>query len=171
MQSFQAYILYVNETTKGKRMDGVMMAQESAREFALLTDQEISQLRIKTGKGHRTQNDWTFISELLQDKFVYTAVPVEDDYKRLFSVDGVLKDGGHLLIFTAVEGCKEYLEKYGSARFGYDLSIDSIPFSTVIKVATDHQERVLLDMNYPQTGRIIGYDGLERKLRVVKVKN
>ena len=55
---------------------GVMMAQESAREFALLTDQEISQLRIKTGKGHRTQNDWTFISELLQDKFVYTAVPV-----------------------------------------------------------------------------------------------
>ena len=66
MRSFQAYILYVNDTTKGKRMDGVMMAQESAREFALLTDQEISQLRIKTGKGHRTQNDWTFISELLQ---------------------------------------------------------------------------------------------------------
>ena len=127
MRSFQAYILYVNDTTKGKRMDGVMMAQESAREFALLTDQEISQLRIKTGK--------------------------------------------HLLIFTTVEGCKEYLEKYGSARFGYDLTIDSIPFSTVIKIATDHQERVLLDMNYPQTGRIIGYDGLERKLRVVKVKN
>ena len=76
MRSFQAYILYVNDTTKGKRMDGVIMAQESAREFALLTDQEISQLRIKTGKGHRTQNDWTFISELLQDKFVYTAVPV-----------------------------------------------------------------------------------------------
>ena len=98
-------------------------------------------------------------------------MPVEEDYKRLFSVDGVLKDGGHLLIFTTVECCKEYLEKYGSARFGYDLTIDSIPFSTVIKVATDHQERVLLDMNYPQTGRIIGYDGLERKLRVVKVKN
>ena len=57
MRSFQAYILYVNDTTKGKRMDGVIMAQESAREFALLTDQEISQLRIKTGKGHRTQND------------------------------------------------------------------------------------------------------------------
>ena len=43
MRSFQAYILYVNDATKGKRMDGVMMAQESAREFALLTDQEIAQ--------------------------------------------------------------------------------------------------------------------------------
>ena len=151
-------------------MDGVMMDQESIQEFAPLTEQEVSQIRIKTGKSHRTQNDWTFISELLQNEYVYTAVPIEDNFQKLFSIEGVLKDGGHLLIFTTVEGCRDYLEKYGSARFGYDLEISSIPFSSVIRIATDHQEKVLLDPNYPQTGRIIGYDGVERTLRIVKTK-
>ena len=33
----------------------------------------------------------------------YTAVPIEDDFKGLFCVEGVLKDGSHLLIFTTIE--------------------------------------------------------------------
>jgi len=135
-----------------------------------LTEQELSQLRIKIAKSHRTQKDWTFIRELLQDKIVFTSEPVNEEYRKRFSLEGMLFDGEYLLLFSSIDACREYLEKYGSARYGYQLTIGSIPFATAIMAATNHQKRLLFDVNDPQGGNILGFDGKERTLRIVKQK-
>ena len=134
-----------------------------------LTENEISQLRIKFGKGHRTEKDWTFIREMLREKAVFTAEPMDEKYRATYSVEGILKDSGYLLIFSTIEACKDYLEGHGSARFGYRLTIGSIPFTTVIMIATDYKEKVLLDLDHPQSGNILGFDGRDRTLRMVRV--
>ncbi len=135
-----------------------------------LTEQELSQLRIKIAKSHRTQKDWMYIREMLRDKIVFTAEPIIEDYRKIYSLEGVLFDGNYLLLFSSIDSCREYLEVYGSARFGYQLTIGSIPFSTAIIIATNHQRKVLFDMNQPQSGNVLGFDGKEQTLRIVKQK-
>ncbi len=135
-----------------------------------LTQQELAQLRIKIAKSHRTQKDWTYIRELLQDKIVFTAEPVKEEYRDRYSLKGMLYDGDYLLLFSSIDTCREYLEIYGSAKFGYDLTIGSIPFASGIMIATENQRKVLFDMNYPQGGNVLGFDGKERTLRIVKTK-
>ena len=41
-----------------------------------LTKQELSLLRIKIAKSHRTQKDWAFIRKLMQDKIVFTSASI-----------------------------------------------------------------------------------------------
>ena len=79
--------------------------------MSALTKSEISQLRIKIEKSHRTEKDWMFIKNLLREKAVFTAEPIDEKYRAAYSVEGILKDSGYLLIFTTMEGCREYLEK------------------------------------------------------------
>ncbi len=135
-----------------------------------LTDQELAQLRIKIAKSHRTQKDWSFIRKLLQDKIVFTAEPVNEEYRKEFSLEGILFDGNYLLLFSSIDACREYLEHYGSAKYGYQLTLGCIPFSKAIMAATDRQRKLLFDMNVPQSGNVLGYDGKERTLRIVKTK-
>ena len=135
-----------------------------------LTKQELSLLRIKIAKSHRTQKDWAFIRKLMQDKIVFTSEPINEEYRKRYSLEGMLYDGDQLLLFSSIDACREYLEQYGSARFGYQLTIGSIPFATAIMIATDHKRKILFDMNYPQGGNVLGFDGSERTLRIVKTK-
>lgn len=137
--------------------------------MSALTKSEISQLRIKIGKSHRTEKDWMFIKNLLREKVVFTAEPIDEKYRAAYSVEGILKDSGYLLIFTTMEGCREYLEKHGSARFGYRLTLGTIPFTTVVMIAYDYKEKVLLDLDTPENGNILGIEGRDRSLHTVRV--
>lgn len=139
--------------------------------FMPLTEREISLLRIKIGKSHRTEKDWAYIRELLRDKVVFTAEPMHENFKKMCSVEGILKDNRNLLIFSTMELCGDYLEKYGSARFGYQLTMGAIPFNTVVMIASEREERVLLDLNCPQNSNILGFDGREKTLRIVRAKH
>ena len=62
-----------------------------------LTKQELSLLRIKIAKSHRTQKDWAFIRELMQDKIVFTSEPINEEYRKRYSLEGMLYDGEQLL--------------------------------------------------------------------------
>lgn len=135
-----------------------------------LTKSEISQLRIKIGKNHRTEKDWAFIKNMLREKAVFTAEPMGEKYRAAHSVEGVLKDSGYLLIFTTIEACKAYLDNHGCARFGYQLTIGTIPFTTVVMIASDNKEKVLLDLDNPQNGNILGFDGRDRTLHTVRIE-
>ncbi|MBQ3702036.1 MAG: hypothetical protein II885_04690 [Oscillospiraceae bacterium] len=137
--------------------------------MSALTKSEISQLRIKIGKSHRTEKDWTFIKNILREKAVFTAEPIDEKYRAAYSVEGILKDSGYLLIFTTMEGCKDFLDKHGTARFGYQLTLGTIPFTTVVMIAYDYKEKVLLDLDIPENGNILGIDGRDRSLHTVRV--
>ena len=54
--------------------------------MSALTKSEISQLRIKIGKSHRTEKDWMFIKNLLREKVVFTAEPIDEKYRAAHSV-------------------------------------------------------------------------------------
>ncbi len=136
-----------------------------------LSEHELAQLRIKISKSHRTQKDWAFIRELLQNRMVFTAEPVNEPYRTQYSIEGTLFDGKTLLAFSSVEACENYLVKYGSAGYGYQLTIGEIPFSTVIGIAIEHRKKMVFDGNYPQSGAVLGFDGEERTLRILKQKS
>ena len=65
-------------------------------EFAL-TEQETGQLRIKIEKSYRTRKDRTFIWELMQDKIVLTVEPVNEEFRKRFSLEGMLCSGDYLI--------------------------------------------------------------------------
>ena len=83
-----------------------------------LSEEEISKLRIKIGKSHRTEKDWTVIKELFEDRVVFTANPSDIKMAKECCVDGVLKDEGALVVFTSVAACTDYLDRIGVHRFG-----------------------------------------------------
>ena len=56
---------------------------------------------------------------------------------------------------------KQYFEQYGSAQYGYELTMGGIPFPTAFKVATDHQRKLLFDVSCPQSGNVLAYDWKE----------
>ncbi len=98
-----------------------------------------------------------------------TAEPIDEKYRAAHSVEGILKDSGYLLIFTTMDGCKDFLDKHGTARFGYQLTLGTIPFTTVVMIAYDYKEKVLLDLDTPENGNILGIDGRDRSLHTVRV--
>ena len=46
-----------------------------------LSKEEIDVLKTKIGKKKRSEKDWTFIKELLADRVVFTANPIDEDMK------------------------------------------------------------------------------------------
>ena len=85
-----------------------------------LTEQEISKIGIKLGKSHRNEKDWDYIKDMLSGKVLFTSCPMDHQFARECSVEGVLKDGGYLMLFTTVDSCKEYLEKVRYRPFWRD---------------------------------------------------
>ena len=124
-----------------------------------LSEEEISKLRIKIGKSHRTEKDWTVIKELFEDRVVFTANPSDIKMAKECCVDGVLKDEGALVVFTSVAACTDYLDRIGAQRFGRYMTIGNIPFSSVIEIAIDNKELVHVDPTDPVDMKILGIDG------------
>lgn len=124
-----------------------------------LSKDEISKLRIKIGKSHRTEKDWTAIKALMEDRVVFTANPVDEKMSKEYCVEGVLKDDGALIVFTSVEACTDYLNRIGTHRFGRYMTIGNIPFSSVIEIAIDYKELVYVDPTDPVDMKILGVDG------------
>ena len=124
-----------------------------------LSKEEISKLKIKIGKSHRTEKDWTIIKELFEDRVVFTANPADEKMAKKYCVEGVLKDEGALVVFTSVAACTDYLDRFGVHRFGRYMTIGNIPFSSVIEIAIDYKELVYVDPMEPVGMKILGIDG------------
>ena len=124
-----------------------------------LSKEEISNLRIKIGKSHRTEKDWAVIKELFEDRVVFTANPADVKMAKKCCVEGVLKDEGALVVFTSVAACTDYLDRFGTHRFGRQMTIGNIPFSSVIEIAIDYKEMVYIDPTDPVDMKILGIDG------------
>ena len=137
--------------------------------YVPLTPQEISRLRIKIGKGHRSDKDWDSMLDILAGKCVFTACPMDKLYEKLFSVEGILKDEGRLILFTSIELCTEYLSRHGTQRFGRYMSIGSIPLETVERIAIDNKLQCLIDPDKHQAGQILGIDGKEGQYKVFRL--
>lgn len=124
-----------------------------------LSKEEISKLRIKIGKSHRTEKDWAVIKELFEDRVVFTVIPADVKMAEECCIEGVLKDEGALVVFTSVAACTDYLDRIGVHRFGRYMTIGNIPFSSVIEIAIDYKELVYVDPTDPVDMKILGIDG------------
>ena len=124
-----------------------------------LSKEEIDVLKIKIGKKKRSEKDWTFIKELLADRVVFTANPIDKDMKACHCVEGVLKGDGALVVFTSVDTCTDYLDEIGMRKYGRYMEIGNIPFRSLMEIAVDYGERVYIDPNDPTDQKILAIDG------------
>ena len=134
-----------------------------------LSRDEIQKLRIKIGKNHRNAKDWQQIKDILSERVVYTAVPTDPEMKREYSLHGVILDGDAMLVFSTMETCTDYLEKFGVARFGFKLSIGTIPYLTAEQIASDYGKRLYLDYNAPENSKVLGVDGQTQTIQVFSI--
>ena len=124
-----------------------------------LSKEEIDVLKIKIGKKKRSEKDWTFIKELLIDRVVFTANPMDEDRKACHCVEGVLKDGNALVAFTSVDTCTDYLDKIGIEKYGSQMEIGNIPFKSLMEIAIDYRMQAYIDPNDPTDMKILAIDG------------
>ena len=134
-----------------------------------LSEEEIAKLKIKIGKKHRTEKDWAFIKELLEERAVFTANPMDEKIQKKCCVEGLLKDNGRLVVFTSLKACKDYLDEVGTIRYGRYMTIGNIPFRSVLEIAVDYGEKVYIDPNDPTDMKILAIDGKTQTLHVYRL--
>ncbi|MBQ1310662.1 MAG: hypothetical protein IIY55_02350 [Blautia sp.] len=134
-----------------------------------LSEDELSKLSVKLGKSHLSGKDLRTVEELLGGKVLFSAVPEDEQKKKEFSVERLLKDLDALLVFTGVETCKEFLNKYSKGRYGMRLNIAGVPFEAVRQLAVQRGEQVYIDPDPSGQRQFAGIDGKTDTLKAVRL--
>lgn len=142
---------------------------EETEELIPLTPEEIQFIKLKIGKAKRNHRDWDAIKEILENRIVYTARPENEDFRKAYSVDDVLKENGALHVFSTVQECQDFLKQYGSLRFGKTLTIGTISFVTVVRISESNKIAVVMDAAHPVNGSVLGIYPDEGRLAVFNV--
>ena len=119
----------------------------------------------------RSQKQWDRIQDILNDKDVYTADPVDEpgvDRKLLKSVEGLLFYDDMLYVFTSMKKCQEFLIKLSKDEQVRQekYNIIGISFSAAMNVARRHKMKMTLDFPDDPSERFVTYDSEQNKIFV-----
>ena len=118
-------------------------------EIRLLTEEELSNLRIKNGKSHKKEKDWAEITALLKESFLLVCQPTAEN-RYVKTVDHLMEFGGNLLAFTNLQDMLHYLQNLGAflEEQGVDsmpVTFGTLPFADVIAIADSRGKNVSID--------------------------
>lgn len=129
----------------------------------IISKENVSMLKIKLGKNHRKESDWTIIKKILYNHDLIT-VNVTRPVPGITSVEHILCEENALLAFSNFDDCEKhirYLQTFTSLeRY---VEVGSIPFETVIEVADNRQMPVYIDLTMEPNRKIIVYNPQERR--------
>ena len=133
----------------------------------VLSESEIAQLEIKIQKSHRTEKDWDFVKNLLEDKRLYTLHPADPEYMDRYCLEGVLKDRGALVVFTSQKACTEFVRTHEMVTTQTEVQVMTIPFQHVIEIADDYEMGVCIDRKQRLNEKFLFYNGKTKSIHVL----
>lgn len=131
----------------------------------IISKEDLSLLKIKLGKSHRKESDWTVIKDILNSHDVIT-VNIREPQRGIKSVDGVLCEDNSLFVFTNIDDCEKHIQYLHStaALLGRFVNIISLPFESVIEISHQTGMNVYFDMIDEKNQRIIIYSPQLKRL-------
>ena len=131
---------------------------KSYAEANLMDDKDVAAIKIKLGKSHRKESDWTFIKELLINHSLITIEPSENTL-RLEIIDHILCDKGYFIAFTNYDDAKKYMRAVNiqDNRPERNFLVGAISFENVINASHYYRRDVLIDVNFESSSRCLHY--------------
>ena len=143
-------------------------------EIALMPTKKLNRYRTLLKKGHRTEEDWDIIKDLLLECHVLSIEPSKElpPYKPN---QHILQQGKDLLVFTNAKSCQKYLDhlsKFYKKRAADTLFlIGSLPFQEVMDFADDSKLDIVIDDPLRIEEKYLKYTSQEGKLTAVMNSN
>lgn len=120
---------------------------ENIEVYNLLSQKEINQIKIKLGKKHIKESDWTYIRDILSAHNLIVLEPVVPDAK-LGVREHVLYDTGLMVAFTNIDNCREYVKSINlrDAAPNRLFQLGVMPFEVVTEIARKYDTDLYIDL-------------------------
>lgn len=139
----------------------------------LITTAESLELKMLLEPLFRTEAQWDRVKEILLDKDVITATPIDKtgaatETESLKSVDGILCYRKHLYIFSSFKKCQEFQTRLRTEdKIQHDMySLSSFKFTDAVDITDEHKMECFLD--YPDKEhfmeKFIAYNSKDKKI-------
>ena len=120
---------------------------QNSDEHNLVSDKDVGLIKVKLGKQHIKESDWTVIKDILSSHNVIVMEPVKED-PRLPVKDHILCEEGTLVVFTNMEDCHEHIlylnqRDHMPARL---FRLGSLPFEIAVGAAEKYQMDLYIDL-------------------------
>ena len=118
---------------------------ENHPEFNIIPEDKVSVIKIKLGKSHRTEADWTLIKGILNAYNLIICAPTEPDI-RLETVENILAEENKLIAFTNIDFCQQYIQKLNESHNKNRIfALGAAPFDDLVDLAEDHEMDIIID--------------------------
>lgn len=135
---------------------------------ALIPKEDVSKIKIKMGKSHRKESDWTVIKDILYSHDLITAAP-QNSTRYVKSISGVLCEEGVLIAFTNFDDCERHLKGLyeRDSRIGSMFHITSMAFADVIDIADKNDMDMFIDIQDEPNTKFMAYLHQTREIKAM----
>ena len=143
---------------------------ENAEVYNLLSQKDINQIRIKLGKKHIKESDWTYIREILSAHNVIVLEPVVPDAK-LSVKEHVLFDNGIMVAFTNIDNCREYVNTINRRDGAQNriFQLGTMPFESVTDISKKYGTDLYIDLQIKENAVFMVYHQREDRMDIIKI--
>ena len=139
-------------------------------EFNLIPKDKVSLIKIKLGKSHRKESDWTVIKDILSVHSLIVCEPKAPD-RHLKAVEHILVEAGKLVAFTNLEDCMEHINKLNrrDGKLGRLFQIGAMPFEQAVTISDAYGMDLYIDLQEKINTMCMAYIHGEGKINAVMV--
>ena len=142
---------------KGDESEEIICGGREMREPNLISEQDLSVLKIKLGKSKRSEKDWSVIKSLLSSHDVIVPEVIDED-KVVRNVEGAMCVEGYMIAFTNPDDCSRQMRSF-SEQYMRTLrwQLKCIPFNSIANLADKAGVTLCVDMITDGKNRFITY--------------
>ena len=137
-------------------------------EFNLIPKDKVSLIKIKLGKGHRKESDWTVIKDILYEHNLIVCEPKARD-RHLKAVEHILVEDGKLVAFTNLGDCEEHIKNLNQRdrKIGRLFQLGVMPFDQAVDVSDAYGMDLYIDLQEKINTMCMAYIHGEGKIKAV----
>ena len=137
-------------------------------EFDLIPKDKVSLIKIKLGKSHRKESDWTVIKDILSAHNLIVCEPKAPD-RHLKVVEHILVEDGNMVAFTNLEDCEEHIKNLNQrdGKPGRLFQIGVMPFDQAVAVSDAYGMDLYIDLQEKVNTMCMAYIHGEGKIKAV----
>ncbi len=154
------------------RMDADGKYLQNQEEYGLISERDVTTIKIKLGKSHRKEADWTVIKEILSSHNIIALEPAYPD-KRLPVKDHILCENGHMVVFTNINDCKKYIRNLNTIHNAPERGflIGTMLFEDAISISEKNKMELYIDYQVYANEKFMLYvpgEGIIKAVMMVK---
>lgn len=137
-------------------------------EFDLIPKDKVSLIKIKLGKSHRKESDWTVIKDILSAHNLIVCEPKVPD-RHLKAIEHILVENGNLVAFTNLEDCEEHIQNLNQRdrKPGRLFQLGVMPFDQAVAVSDACGMDLYIDLQAKVNTMCMVYIHGEGKIKAV----